>query len=47
VNENTERSDFFNPMIPQSVSSPGMGRPNQQQVTREDYQKYGWLFGIR
>ena len=46
VNENTERSDFFNPMIPQFPNQNGMGRPNQQ-VSREDYQKYGWLFGIR
>ena len=41
VNENKNASEFFNPMVPQ------MGRqtPINQGATRDDYQKYGWLFG--
>ena len=41
VNENKNSSEFFNPMVPQ------MGRqfPVNQGPTRDDYQKYGWLFG--
>jgi hypothetical protein len=41
VNENKNSSEFFNPMIPQ------MGRqfPINQGPTKDDYQKYGWLFG--
>jgi hypothetical protein len=41
MNENKNTSDYFNPMVPQ------MGRQNpiNQGPTREDYQKYGWLFG--
>jgi hypothetical protein len=41
VTENKNSSEFFNPMVPQ------MGRqyPINQGPTRDDYQKYGWLFG--
>lgn len=42
VNENKNTSEFFNPMVPQ------MRAPNQvynQNITKADYQKYGWLFG--
>jgi hypothetical protein len=43
MNENTNTSDYFNPMVPQ------MGRQNHinQGPTRTDYQKYGWLFGAK
>lgn len=42
--ENKNTSEFFNPMVPQ------MGRQNGQTFgapTRNDYQKYGWLFGVK
>jgi len=44
VNENKNTSDYFNPMISQ------MGRQNpynNQSATKSDYQKYGWLFGVK
>jgi hypothetical protein len=44
VNENKNTSDFFNPMIPQM----GRQNPNSNQgASKEDYQKYGWLFGAK
>ena len=42
--ENKNTSEFFNPMVPQ------MGRYNSHtpgQASRSDYQKYGWLFGVK
>ena len=41
-NENASKQLDFNPVIPY-----GHDRLNQrnQNVTREDYEKYGWLFG--
>jgi len=42
--ENKNTSEFFNPMVPQ------MGRQNTHipgQASRSDYQKYGWLFGVK
>jgi hypothetical protein len=44
MTENKNSSEFFNPMIPQ------MGRQQpgwNQGPTKQDYQKYGWLFGGR
>ena len=41
VSENKNSSEFFNPM----VSQMGRQQPINQGPTREDYQKYGWLFG--
>ena len=41
VNENKNSSEFFNPMVPQM----GRQQPINQGPSREDYQKYGWLFG--
>lgn len=41
VNENKNSSEFFNPLVPQM----GRQQPINQGPTREDYQKYGWLFG--
>ena len=41
VTENKNSSEFFNPMVPQM----GRQQPINQGATREDYQKYGWLFG--
>ncbi len=47
VNENKEPSQFFNPHVP-AFTQPGMGRNNaMREITRDDYQKYGWLFGAR
>jgi hypothetical protein len=45
VNENKNSSDFFNPLVPQS--NPKMGHFPNQGASRDDYQKYGWLFGGR
>jgi len=42
--ENKNTSEFFNPMVPQ------MGRQQYQHPnapSRADYQKYGWLFGVK
>jgi hypothetical protein len=41
TSENKNSSQFFNPMIPQSNGSNNSMR---QGATREDYQKYKWLF---
>jgi hypothetical protein len=43
VSENRNTSEFFNPLVPQ------MGRQNplNQGPSREDYRKYGWLFGAK
>ena len=44
LNENKNTSDYFNPTVSQ------MGGNNSQfnqGATKEDYQKYGWLFGAR
>ena len=43
INENKNSSEFFNPMIPQV---------NRQDVftqgpSKQDYMKYGWLFGAK
>lgn len=47
VNEHKDPSQFFNPQVP-SFSQPGMGYSNNnREVTRDDYVKYGWLFGIK
>lgn len=42
IHENKMRSDFFNPMVPIST---GQKNPYTNQPSREDYAKYGWLFG--
>jgi len=44
VNENKNASEFFNPMIPQ-MGRDSMG--HNRSSSKEDYQKYGWLFGAR
>lgn len=41
TSENKNSSQFFNPMVPQSNGSNG---PTRQGPTRDDYQKYKWLF---
>jgi len=41
TSENKNSSQFFNPMVPQSNGSNGQFR---QGATRDDYQKYKWLF---
>ena len=43
VSENKNSSEFFNPMIPQM----GRQHPYGQGPSRQDYQKYGWLFGAK
>jgi hypothetical protein len=45
VNEDRNSSNFFNPLIPQAA--PKMGQYPSQGPGKEDYQKYGWLFGGR
>ena len=42
INENKKSSQFFNPMVPQHPSSRGQFAPNTP--TRQDYEKYRWLF---
>jgi len=42
TNENVTKSISFNPMIP-----AGLPNTNQNNPTRDDYQKYSWLFGGR
>jgi phage FluMu gp28-like protein len=44
VNENKEKSEFFNPSAPQ-FSQPGMFNQKNYSASRADYEKYGWLFG--
>ena len=44
VNENKNASEFFNPLVPQ-MGRDGMG--HNRSSSKEDYQKYGWLFGAR
>ena len=44
VNENKNASEFFNPMVPQ-MGRDSMG--HNRSTSKEDYQKYGWLFGAR
>jgi len=43
VNENKNSSDFFNPLVPQGNQK--MGHFPSEGPGKEDYQKYGWLFG--
>ena len=43
TNENKNSSEFFNPMVPQMGSNSS--RPFNNQPTRQDYEKYKWLFG--
>ena len=44
VNENKNTSEYFNPMVPQTNNNSIAFRG---QPTRGDYQKYGWLFGVK
>jgi len=44
VNENKNSSEFFNPLIPQ-MGRDSMG--HNRSSSKEDYQKYGWLFGAK
>jgi Terminase large subunit, T4likevirus-type, N-terminal len=43
INENKNSSQFFNPMIPQSYGG-GNGQFKHNEPTRQDYEKYKWLF---
>ena len=44
-NEAIKENINFNPVIPHYQDR--INQFNSQQVSREDYQKYGWLFGVR
>jgi len=44
VNENKDKSEYFNPALPQ-FSQPGMPKNNNYSSSRADYEKYSWLFG--
>jgi phage FluMu gp28-like protein len=44
VTENKEKSEYFNPSLPQFNHSV-MNHSKNYEATRNDYQKYGWLFG--
>lgn len=43
VNENKNTSEYFNPLVPQM----GRQNPYNNGPSKQDYQKYGWLFGVR
>ena len=43
MHENKNTSEFFNPLVPQI----GKQNPYNQGPTKQDYQKYGWLFGAK
>ena len=44
VTENKDKSEYFNPAIP--ISNPsGQNQFKNYSATRNDYEKYGWLFG--
>ena len=42
INENKNSSQFFNPMVPQQLNHRSQLNPNS--ASREDYEKYKWLF---
>jgi hypothetical protein len=44
-NDQAAKNLEFNPVIPHM--SERIGQYNNQNMSKEDYQKYGWLFGIR
>jgi hypothetical protein len=44
-NENISKQVEFNPVMP--YYQENINRNNQQQISREDYMKYSWLFGGR
>ena len=44
-NDQTSKKLEFNPVIPHM--SERINQYNSQNMSREDYQKYGWLFGVR
>jgi hypothetical protein len=44
-NDNVSKKIEFNPIMPNFQDN--INRNNQQQISREDYMKYSWLFGGR
>jgi hypothetical protein len=44
-NETVKEQINFDPVIPHYQDR--INQFNSQQISREDYQKYGWLFGVR
>jgi hypothetical protein len=45
-NDNVSKQIEFNPVLP-NYQDNNFNRHNQQQISREDYMKYSWLFGGR
>ena len=45
VNEQSREALSFNPVIPNNGER--IRQFGSQNISKEDYQKYGWLFGIR
>ena len=43
LHENRNTSEFFNPLVPQM----GRQNPYNNGPSKQDYQKYGWLFGAK
>jgi hypothetical protein len=44
-NENVNKQVSFNPVMPVMTDRPG--QHNNQTISKDDYAKYGWLFGVR
>ena len=44
-NDNVNKQVSFNPVMPVMTDRPN--QYNNQTITKDDYNKYGWLFGIR
>jgi uncharacterized protein (UPF0333 family) len=44
-NEEASKSIAFNPVIPSGPMMASMNNVNE--ATKQDYQKYGWLFGAK
>jgi hypothetical protein len=44
-NDNVNKQISFNPVMPVMTDRPN--QYNNQTITKDDYNKYGWLFGIR
>jgi hypothetical protein len=47
VSENKNSSEYFNPMVPQMGGYLGQSRNFNNEPSRQDYAKYGWLFGSK
>jgi hypothetical protein len=47
ISENKNSSEFFNPMVPQMGGNSQYWNRNSDGPSRQDYAKYGWLFGSK